>query len=60
MIGLNEVSNNFAISSGQLSDSLTKSSAVLANAGVTFEEQLALITAGTEVIRNANTVSTRT
>ena len=55
---LNEVSNSFAISSGQLSDSLTKSSSVLANAGVTFEQQLALITAGTEVLRNANTVST--
>ena len=55
---LNEVSNNYAISSGQLSDSLTKSSAVLANAGVTFEQQLALITAGTEVLRNANLVST--
>ena len=55
---LNEVSNNFAISSGDLSDSLAKSSAVLANAGVTYEEMLGLITAGTEVIRNANTVST--
>lgn len=54
---LNEVSNNFAVSSGDLSDSLTKSSAVLANAGVTFEEQLGLITAGTEVLRNANIVS---
>ena len=38
-------SNNFAVSSGQLSNSLTKSSAVLANAGVTFEQQLGLITA---------------
>ena len=55
---LNEVSNNYAISSGALSDSLAKSSAVLANAGVTFEEQLGLITAGTEILRNANTVST--
>ncbi|MBO7693840.1 MAG: phage tail tape measure protein [Methanobrevibacter sp.] len=42
---LNEVSNNFAVSSGQLSNSLTKSSAVLGNAGVKFEEQLGLITA---------------
>ena len=56
---LNEVSNNFAVSSGQLSNSLTKSSAVLANAGVTFEEQLGLITSGTEILRNANIVSTR-
>ncbi len=54
---LNEVSNNYAVSSGQLSNSLTKSSAVLANANVTFEEQLGLITAGTEILRNANTVS---
>lgn len=54
---LNEVSNNFAVSSGDLSDSLTRSSAVLANAGVTFEEQLGLITAGTEILRNANVVS---
>lgn len=54
---LNEVSNNFAVSSGDLSNSLTKSSAVLANAGVTFEEQLGLITSGTEVLRNANIVS---
>ena len=55
---LNEVSNNFAVSSGELSNSLTKSSAVLANAGVTFEEQLGLITSGTEILRNANIVST--
>lgn len=55
---LNEVSNNFAVSSGELSNSLTKSSAVLANAGVTFEKQLGLITSGTEVLRNANIVST--
>lgn len=55
---LNEVSNNFAVSSGQLSNSLTKSSAVLANAGVTFEQQLGLITSGTEILRNANIVST--
>lgn len=54
---LNEVSNSFAVSSGDLSNSLTKSSAVLANAGVSFEQQLGLITAGTEVLRNANTVS---
>lgn len=54
---LNEVSNNFAVSSGDLSNSLTKSSAVLANAGVTFEEQLGLITSGTEILRNANIVS---
>lgn len=54
---LNEVSNNFAVSSGDLSNSLTKSSAVLANAGVTFEEQIGLITAGTEILRNANIVS---
>lgn len=55
---LNEVSNNYAVSSGELSNSLTKSSAVLANANVTFEEQLGLITAGTEILRNANIVST--
>lgn len=55
---LNEVSNNFAVSSGELSNSLTRSSAVLANAGVTFEEQLGLITSGTEILRNANIVST--
>lgn len=54
---LNEVSNNFAVSSGDLSNSLTKSSAVLANAGVTFEEQIGLITSGTEILRNANIVS---
>lgn len=54
---LNEVSNNFAVSSGDLSSSLTKSSAVLANAGATYEEQLGLITAGTEILRNANIVS---
>ena len=46
VIKVTEWSNSFAVSSGDLSNSLTKSSAVLANAGVSFEQQLGLITAG--------------
>ena len=55
---LNEVSNNYAISSGQLSDSLSRSAAVLANTGTTYEQMLGLVTGITEVTRNANKAST--
>lgn len=54
---LNEVSNRFAVTSSDLSDSLENSASVLSNAGTSFEEFLGLVTAGTEVTRNANKVS---
>ena len=41
-----------------MSDSLSKSAAVLANAGVQYEEMIGLITGITEVTRNANKAST--
>jgi TP901 family phage tail tape measure protein len=51
---INEVSNNFAVSSSQLSSGLSvvaSSSAVMGNS---MEETIALMTAMTEVTRNAN------
>lgn len=54
---VNEVSNRFAVSSADLANNLGRSSAVLANSGVTLEKSLGLITAGTEILRDAGVVS---
>lgn len=54
---LNEVSNKFAVSSSDLSENIGKSASVLANAGNSFDESLALLTAGTEISRNASKTS---
>lgn len=54
---VNEVSNNFAVSSADIANNLGKSSAVMANAGNTFEQMIGLMTAGTEVTRNASKVA---
>lgn len=47
---INEVSNNFAISSSDLAKAIPKVSATMAQAGNTMSETTALITAGTEIM----------
>lgn len=54
---VNEVANKFAVSSADIANNLGKSSALLSGAGVSFEESLGLLTAGTEITRNASRVS---
>lgn len=54
---VNEVSNNFAVSSSDLSENIGKVSAALAVNGVKFEEVLGMMTAVTEITRNASTAS---
>lgn len=54
---VNEVSNNFAVSSADIANNLGKSSAVMANAGNSYEQMIGLLTAGTEITRNASKVS---
>ena len=54
---VNEVSNHFAVSSSDLSENLGKVSAALAVNGVKYEEMLGMMTAITEVTRNASTAS---
>lgn len=54
---VNEVANNFAVSSADIAENLGKSSAVMANAGNSLEETIGLLTAGTEITRNASKVS---
>ena len=51
---INEVSNNFAVSSSDIARNLGKSSAVMANAGNSMEQYIGLMTAATEVTRNAS------
>ena len=51
---INEVSNNFAVSSADISRNLGKASAVMANAGNSMEQYIGLITAATEQTRNAS------
>lgn len=47
---INEVSNNFAVSSSDLATAIPKVSATLAQAGNTMSETTALITAGSEIM----------
>lgn len=54
---VNEVANNFAVSSADIANNLGKSSAVMANAGNSYEEMIGLLTAGTEITRDASKVS---
>lgn len=54
---VNEVSNNFAVSSADIATNLGKASSVMANAGNTLEEMIGLMTAGTEITRNASKVA---
>ena len=54
---VNAVSNNYAVSSGDLARNLGNMSAALAVGNNSFEESLALLTAGAEVTQNASKVS---
>lgn len=54
---VNEVANKYAISSADIANNLGKSSAVMANAGNSYEEMIGLLTAGTEITRNASKVA---
>lgn len=51
---VNEVSNNFAVSSADIANNLGKASAVMANAGNSMEEYIAMMTAITEITRSAD------
>ena len=52
----NEVSNNFAISSGGIGEALQRSASSLATANNTLDESIALITAANEVTQNPEKV----
>lgn len=54
---INEVSNNFAVSSADIATNMGKASAVMANAGNSMEQMIGLMTAGTEITRNASKVA---
>lgn len=54
---VNEVANSFAVSSGQLATNLGNMSAVMSQTGASFEESLGMLTAITEVTRNASKAS---
>lgn len=54
----NEVSNNFAISSGGIGDALTRSASSLAAANNTLDESIALITAANTVVQDPDAVGT--
>ena len=51
---LNEVSNNYAVSSGDLGEGLKNSAASMSVAGNTLDETLALLTAMTEITQSAD------
>lgn len=54
MDSLNEVSNNYAVSSSDLEDGLKNVSATMASGGNTMEQTLGLLTAMTEITRSAS------
>jgi len=54
---LNEVSNNFAVSTDALADGIRRVSSVYKDSNDTFEQTLGLLTAGIEVIQNTEKVS---
>lgn len=54
---VNEVSNNFAVSSSDLAGNLGKVSSTLSANNVSFEESLGIMTAIVEITRNASTAS---
>ena len=54
---VNEVSNNFAVSSSDIATNLGKASSVMANAGNSLEQMIGLMVSGTEITRNASKVA---
>ena len=54
---VNEISNNYAVSSSDLANNLDKVSSALAVGGNSFEEVLGMMTAITEITRNSSTAA---
>lgn len=54
---VNEVANGFSVSSADLANNLGNMSAVMAQTGASFEQSLGMLTAITEVTRNASKAS---
>lgn len=54
---VNEVANSFSVSSADLANNLGNVSAVMSQTGASFEESLGMLTAITEVTRNASKAS---
>ena len=54
----NEVGNNFAISSGEIGDALTRSASSLSVARNSLSEAIGLITAGNTIVQDADVVGT--
>lgn len=54
---VNEVANNFSVSSADLANNLGNMSAVMAQTGASFEQSLGMLTSITEVTRNASKAS---
>ena len=55
---INEVSNNFAVDSGDLAEGIKRVSSVMAQGNVSMEQTLGLVTGATEVMQNAEKAST--
>lgn len=55
---LNEVGNNFSISSGEIGEALKRSASSLSVAGNSLSESIGLITAGNTVVQDADMVGT--
>lgn len=55
---LNEVSNNYAITSGGLGAALTKSASAAYSAGNTLDQTLAILTTANQVVQNPESVGT--
>lgn len=54
---VNEVSNKYAVSSGDLASSIGRVASTLAISGTTFEQTMGLMTGATEIIRNPGKVA---
>ena len=54
---VNEVANNFSVSSADLAQNLGNMSAIMAINNVTMEEQIGMLTGVTEITRNASSAS---
>lgn len=54
---VNEVSNNFAVSSADIAVNIGKASAALAQGNISYEQSIGLMTAMTEITRNGSTAA---
>lgn len=55
---MNEVSNNYAVTTQDLAEGLRNSSATMSQSGTSMEETIAILTAGNEVMQNMSKTST--